>query len=308
MTKEPLFEVENDVLDKVIKHYGRSKKSFDDDVATIRRWMSNQLHFPEILDNKIIENFLIMNKCSIERTKEKIDMYYTVRSTLEDIYGSINPHLPHMQESMEIFSIVPHPKLTKEMNRVFFSKVRKENLMDKLQPENCLRFVINLQEIRIREDVAFGDILVGDWNGVCASFITKISPTMLYKTLVVVYEKVFSARLKAVYCINMHPISIKIMELAKKIMKPKLAARIHILPNAEELKQHIPEDILPKEFGGTGSSFDELHELLKKKMLEEKNLFDHLDKLRVNENLRPEKLTNDEKLGFYGNFKKLDLD
>jgi hypothetical protein len=85
-------------------------------------------------------------------------------------------------------SIVPHPKLTKEMNRVFFSKVRKENLMDKLQPENCLRFVINLQEIRIREDVAFGDILVGDWNGVCASFITKISPTMLYKTLVVVYE------------------------------------------------------------------------------------------------------------------------
>jgi hypothetical protein len=49
MTKEPLFEVENDVLDKVIKHYGRSKKSFDDDVATIRRWMSNQLHFPEIL-------------------------------------------------------------------------------------------------------------------------------------------------------------------------------------------------------------------------------------------------------------------
>jgi hypothetical protein len=43
-----------------------------------------------------------MNKCSIERTKEKIDMYYTVRSTLEDIYGSINPHLPHMQESMEI--------------------------------------------------------------------------------------------------------------------------------------------------------------------------------------------------------------
>lgn len=36
--------------------------------------------------------------------------------------------------------------------------------------------------------------------------------------------------------------------------------------------------------------------------------FDQLDKMRVDENLRPEQLNNDEILGFYGNFRKLNVD
>jgi hypothetical protein len=36
--------------------------------------------------------------------------------------------------------------------------------------------------------------------------------------------------------------------------------------------------------------------------------FDELDSLRVDETVRPQKLNNDELLGFYGNFKKLEVD
>lgn len=42
--------------------------------------------------------------------------------------------------------------------------------------------------------------------------------------------------------------------------------------------------------------------------MEYQDYFDHLEKLKVNEDLRPNKLENDEILGFYGNFKKLNLD
>jgi hypothetical protein len=49
-------------------------------------------------------------------------------------------------------------------------------------------------------------------------------------------------------------------------------------------------------------------EMVKLKFMEKQELFDRLDKIRVDERIRPEKLRDDEILGFHGNFKKLDID
>lgn len=39
-----------------------------------------------------------MNKFSIEKTKRKIDMYYTVRTLLPDFFDETNPKTELMQE------------------------------------------------------------------------------------------------------------------------------------------------------------------------------------------------------------------
>jgi hypothetical protein len=48
--------------------------------------------------------------------------------------------------------------------------------------------------------------------------------------------------------------------------------------------------------------------LMKVKLEEFQGRFDQLDQMRVDESLRPERLVNNDILGFYGNFKKLDVD
>jgi hypothetical protein len=48
--------------------------------------------------------------------------------------------------------------------------------------------------------------------------------------------------------------------------------------------------------------------LMQVKLEEFQYRFDQLDQMRVDESLRPEKLVNNDILGFYGNFKKLDVD
>lgn len=47
---------------------------------------------------------------------------------------------------------------------------------------------------------------------------------------------------------------------------------------------------------------------MNRKLDEYQDRFDKLDTLRVNEDLRPEVLRNDEDLGYYGNFKNLAFD
>ncbi|RZB40419.1 CRAL TRIO domain containing protein, partial [Asbolus verrucosus] len=120
--------------------------------------------------------------------------------------------------------------------------------------------------------------------------------------------KVYSIPMKGIYIINSHPFVHKILSIVKAFVEPKLFQRIHVCEDTRLLNENFSKKMLPKDYGGEEKSCEELRELMKAKLVEYKNRFDQLDRIRVDESLRPEKLENDEILGFYGNFKKLNVD
>ncbi|RZC39700.1 hypothetical protein BDFB_012916 [Asbolus verrucosus] len=97
-----LFHVDESVWKKALELFDRTEKSFEEDVETVKEWMKTQPHLPEIMEDVKIRNFLILNKCSIEKTKQKVDMYYTIRSLIPDLYDDSNPKLPHLQKYMDV--------------------------------------------------------------------------------------------------------------------------------------------------------------------------------------------------------------
>jgi hypothetical protein len=53
----------------------------------------------DFIGDPAIRNFLLMNKFSVESTKQKIGMYYTMRTLLPDLYG--NPTCPQIKDFMD---------------------------------------------------------------------------------------------------------------------------------------------------------------------------------------------------------------
>lgn len=105
----------NDELE-VYRIYGRTPESFAEDVETVREWSKKQPHFPEVprellMDfnfdcinfyfinvkaDVLIKSFLRSSKCSVERVKQRLDMYYAIRNFTPEFFR--HPLTPEVLE------------------------------------------------------------------------------------------------------------------------------------------------------------------------------------------------------------------
>ncbi|KAJ3624287.1 hypothetical protein MTP99_017925 [Tenebrio molitor] len=290
------------VRKEAYKIFNKDEQSAKKDVEMVKEWLRTQHHLPEIMNDNMILNFLMMNKFSIERTKQKIDMYYTIKDVIPDVY--CNPKSPQIKDFMKDVYICLHPVLVKGLYKVYWYKVKEPN---KLSVRKMIMVGNNIAEIRLNEDCFYRDFMIVDLDNVGFSDIVKTTPTDIGK-FVTIYEKIFSFCLEALYIVNAPSFTSNVMAIFKSLMKPKIFNRIQVHQDTEVLKELFSDEDLPRDYGGKGPTLQELNDLIMQKFEEYGDRFDQLDKLRVDENLRPEKLNNDEVLGFHGNFKKLDVD
>ncbi|KAJ8947673.1 hypothetical protein NQ318_009557 [Aromia moschata] len=300
---------------KVRDSFGKSEKDAAKDVAIIRDWIKTQPHLPEVPmcekferhleGDELIEAFLVTNKFSIEMTKPKIDMYYSIRALIPEMYENKHPRLPHMQAMFKISYFFPLPKLTKDLYRVFVTKIVAGP--EEFDTYDFFAHQMNAFEIRILEDLTLGDVIILDFEHVKMGHVRKIT-LMHLKKATAILEKVYSNRIKGIHIINYPPYVDILLNIGKMVLKPKLLNRIHLHEKIEGLYEYISKDVLPKDYGGEERSIEELNDAWRLKLEEYYDRFDKLSKMKVKEELRPEPLKNDDILGFHGNFKKLDVD
>ncbi|CAH1163227.1 unnamed protein product [Phaedon cochleariae] len=289
-----------------LKKHQKSKEELAKCIAIIKDWLTSQPHIPEIPDEILIGNFLFMNKFSIESTKQRLDMYYTKQSLIPELFEKNHPHQPKMKLFIDDAYLLPIPKSTDDGYRITVFKLKNTDPAHYNVPEFLGSF-FNSLEVRLHEDYFVGEILIYDFKDMSLGHMVKITP-MWMKRGTTVLEKVFNNSVHQIHLVNYPSYADPVLRMAKQIMKPKLAERIHLHPTIETITNFIPYRLLPEEFGGKERSLVELHELWKQKLEDYKERFDVLSKLRVDESKRPSPLINDEILGFYGNFKKLDVD
>jgi len=205
--------------------------------------------------------------------------------------------------------IAPLPKVTDKNFRIIATKLNPEYTEPKyfIHDQYCKQMV-HLFQYLAENDSCFRFEMVVDWKGVTIGHGARVVP-MNVKKITTIFEKVFSNRIASLYMVNFPSVLETILNtMVKPFLNAKLRERLKISSGNSVLIEEFGKDRIPVDMGGEEKSMPELSGMMMKKYEEHKERFYQLENLRVDESLRPAKLKNDELLGYYGNFKKINLD
>ncbi|XP_045503267.1 alpha-tocopherol transfer protein-like [Colias croceus] len=294
---------------KIREELNENPETRDKDLEHIKEWLKKEPHLPDEFDDQRLMTFLRGCKFSLEKTKRKLDMYFTMRTAVPEFFTNRDVTIPELQEILKIVQMPPLPGLTPDGRRVVLMRgldkdAQTPNVAD------AFKLALMMGDVRLKEEIegVAGDIYILDASVATPTHFAKFTPTLVKKFLVCVQEA-YPVKLKQVHIINVSPLVDKIVNFVKPFLKEKIRERIFIHGDANELYKHVPQDMMPAEYGGKAGPMDDLHNAWVKRLEEYKEWFAEQENVKANEALRPGKPTNyDELFGIDGSFRQLVID
>ncbi|XP_069699150.1 alpha-tocopherol transfer protein-like [Periplaneta americana] len=300
-----------DVIKKIWAEYGLDERSIKEAVEMLQDWIQLQPHLPKeegSLHEARLERWLIRCKNSMERTKQSVDMYYTLKSLSPEMMSDWNLQSKWFKTVSKLAYFTAMPQMTPECERVVCIGLLSSDPTDLVMEDWCRMAQMTL-EVRMCEDYSLRDIFISDLAHYTPAHVTKYSFAALKKGIVCT-TKAFSTRLKAIHYINAPPFAGVAVEILKSVLSSKLAARVHVHgSDLTELHKQVPKESLPTEMGGCGGSISENWNLWLKKLETYQNWFLQHENVKSDEKKRlGGNAISSDLFGFEGSFRKLDVD
>ncbi|CAG9770314.1 unnamed protein product [Ceutorhynchus assimilis] len=304
-----LLQNDNDRFFKQLyKDFQRSEKDLVECIGIIRKWSEAQKHFPEKPSDGLLRFVILYNKFSIETAKQKLDTFYTIRSLMPEFFKT-HPLTEEWILQRKIYYLVPLPKVDDENIRIIYQKTNPEYKDAKyFNFEKNLVLFWHVMQYLVENDLCYRFHFICDCSGFTLGHAAKMNPLSLKKSQIIL-EKVFSNRMASLHMVNLPSILESfINNVFKPLLNAKLQDRLQVSSSADNLFKIFGKKRLPKDVGGEQKPLSQLSDMLTREYKKHEVRFFQLQNLTVNESLRPAKLQNDELLGYYGSFKKLDID
>ncbi|PSN57106.1 hypothetical protein C0J52_01292 [Blattella germanica] len=92
MSKNDVLELPDEQLvERILKEIGLTKERVKEAVATLDNWLDLQPHLPKEKDDARLERWILRCKNSLEKTKQVLDLYYTLRGMSPDFMTDWDP-------------------------------------------------------------------------------------------------------------------------------------------------------------------------------------------------------------------------
>nr|ATY51904.1 CTD6 [Heliconius melpomene] len=281
------------------------------DVQHIKDWLAKQPHLRARSDDQWIVGFLRGCKYSLERTKEKLDLYYSMRGLAPELF-SAKPSNPMSKEIMNIGVYFVLPKsATPDAPRVAIIRPGVYD-PDKYKINDIFSVSILIQRILMKEDdnvIVSGMRTILDLEGVTVAHYLQMTPAVM-KRMAVLSQDASPMRMKGTHYINTPPGFETVFNTMKLLLNEKNRNRLYVHnKNYEEMYQSICKEELPVEYGGNGGTVNEIIEYWKNKIDHYSSWIEEDSKYGTDEAKRPgSPKSADTLFGVEGSFRQLSFD
>ncbi|KAJ3643790.1 hypothetical protein Zmor_026478 [Zophobas morio] len=288
---------------EILKQYNITETQIKVNVEIIKEWKEKLPYLPTTITDDFIARVLLKNKFRIERTKEKLDNYFSLRGRNQDMIRGFENIVP----SKHFGLCLPLPKLTPKLERVILLKLKDTN-PDIYDVEEYIHFNLAMTELSLQFDDSIGIRYMFDFEGFSFKHLLKFNPIPIAKHFEFI-QKTYSCRISGVDCINLFPaFAGKLQALLRQMLWGKLQERLKIYSDINALYNLIPKECLPSEYGGSCSNIPDLLRQWDEAFKNHKKFFiENYNNIAL-EHLRPEDMKTNDEFGPDGTFKKLTVD
>ncbi|XP_059479702.1 retinol-binding protein pinta-like [Neocloeon triangulifer] len=294
---------------QIYKDLCEDKDAVPEKMKQIKGWLAMQPHLPPFPDDHRILTFMRGCKHSTEKTKKKLDMYFSMRAAVPEFYADRDPLSDSIQKVWTEAHMPPLPALTPEGNRVIWMCGAQDEL-NIASAATAMKVALMIGDLRLKleEHGVSGDVYVLDASQATAQQFAKFTPAIIRKFLISVQEA-YPVRLRQVHVININPLVDVIFNFVKPLLKEKIKNRIHFHSKMDTFFKFVPIEMCPEEYGGKGGSLKDFSSNWKKIVEDNRQWFLDQESVKTDETKRPGKQMNyDELFGASGSFRKLNID
>ncbi|GLV32188.1 Cellular retinaldehyde binding protein [Carabus blaptoides fortunei] len=265
-----------------------------------------------IMDDNFLLRFLRTKKYSLPMAQQMLLKYLNLRRTFKNFFHDLDYLNPNINQVINSGYLFTSPFRDSNGRRVTIACGGNFDPYKFTSADMTRVHAITYETLmNDEENQVLGITHIGDGKGVTLGHVTMWSPTE-FATVVKWGEQSFPMRHKQIYGLNV-PSGLKYAyDFACNRISPKIAGRIKLCSNYEEVAKHVDRRVLPKEYGGD-MPMKEMIELWKQELAVNRDRllsYDTMnllsDKGIIRRRDKAEDLTGSGSLP--GSFRKLELD